>query len=863
VQKINELNRQSIKMKIRPIAFLCAALSLAVSSSQGASYSVVRSFGVLTNVSGFQPQTPLVQDGGGVLYGITSMGEGNLTGTVFKIQPDGTGFQVLMSFFAPVNLTNSTGASPHAGLALSGSTLYGTTYVGGSGGTGTVFKINTDGTGFTVLTNFPPLLNDTNSIGANPASTLVLSGQMLYGTTQGGGMGENGTIFSMNINGTGLSVLHTFSYAPGGINNDGTLPGGLVLSGTTLYGTADQGGDYGYGTMFMVGINGGPSFSVLHHFTAPDFEDVGENSDGASPQVGLVVDGNTLYGTAAQGGSDGSGTVFAYNLVTTGFAVLYNFTGFNDGGSPNGGLLLSGNALYGTASSGGADEFGTVFAVNTNGGPTCFTNLYSLNGSSDGGMPEAGMILSGGTLYGTTAGPTIENGMAGGNGSVFALNIDGSDFTNLFDFVYSDAVTPQAGLILCGGTLYGTTLSGGNGGNGTVFQVNPDGSAYTVLKCFSALSYNSLTGSSTNSDGANPQAQLVMSDGWLYGTTFYGGANDYGTVFAVTTNGTSFTNLYNFTGGTDGAYPLAGLVVSNGALYGTANLGGSGGSGTVFTLNTEGTGFRVLKTFSVTSGEVNGDGANPHASLLLSGNILYGTASAGGTAGYGTVFALNIDDLSFKDLYNFTNGMDGASPMAGLVLSGVSLYGTANLGGSAGSGTVYTLTTGGTGFTVLKTFSAVTQNTNSDGANPNAGLVMLGNTLYGTAANGGVNGYGTLFAVNTSMGFTNLHNFDYTAGANPYASLAFCVNTLYGAAFDGGTAGDGAVFALTLYPLPIPLNIQMAGVNVILSWTNSAFALQSAPSVGGTYTNVPNATSPFTNAVTDTQQFYRLNASYP
>src|SRR5207247_5521537 len=135
------------------------------------------------------------------------------------------------------NVTGSDGYFPSAGLALSGSTLYGTTVGGGSSGSGTVFKVNTDGTGFSVVKSF------TGWDGANPQAALVLSDSTLYGTTySGGGSGYpdtlgNGTVFKVNTDGTGYIVLKNF------MGDDGAYPSArLVLSGSTLYGTTDQGG---------------------------------------------------------------------------------------------------------------------------------------------------------------------------------------------------------------------------------------------------------------------------------------------------------------------------------------------------------------------------------------------------------------------------------------------------------------------------------------------------------------------------------------------------------------------------------------------------------------------------------------------
>ena len=136
----------------------------------------------------------------------------------------------------------------------------------------------------------------------------------------------------------------------------------------------------------------------------------------------------------------------------------------------------------------------------------------------------------------------------------------------------------------------------------------------------------------------------------------------------------------------EGANPNAGLILSNNTLYGTAAAGGSSGAGTVFAVNTDGTGFRVLHTFNGGS-----DGVNPWAALILSSNTLYSTAYSGGSSGKGTVFAVNTDGTGFTNLYSFTGGGDGANPIPGLILSSNTLYGTTEAGGSSGYGTVFSL----------------------------------------------------------------------------------------------------------------------------------------------------------------------------
>jgi uncharacterized repeat protein (TIGR03803 family) len=386
----------------------------------------------------------------------------------------------------------------------------------------------------------------------------------------------------------------------------------------------------------------------------------------------------------------GLGLMLAAQVTAQTFTTLYSFTDGSDGAGPYGGLILSGKTLYGTSSGGGSSGKGTVFAVNTDG--TGFTNLYGFTGGSDGAAPMAGLVLGGNTLYGTAP-----SGGTSGDGTVFAVNTDGTGFTNLYGFTGgSDGLLPRSGLVLSGNTLYGTAVYGGSSGDGTVFAVNTDGTGFTTLYSFTY-----------GSDGALPYAGLVLSGNTLYGTAFRGGSSTYGTVFAVNTDGTGFTTLYSFTAETgstpvltnsDGATPTAGLALSGNTLYGMAAGGGTAGHGTVFTINTDGTGPTTLHTFTAGIGSslalpsiTNSDGAYPWAGLVLSGNTLYGTAVYGGSSGHGTVFAVNTDGTGFTTLYSFTGGSDGAKPWAGLALSGNTLFGTTELEGSAGYGTVFSL----------------------------------------------------------------------------------------------------------------------------------------------------------------------------
>jgi uncharacterized repeat protein (TIGR03803 family) len=298
---------------------------------------------------------------------------------------------------------------------------------------------------------------------------------------------------------------------------------------------------------------------------------------------------------------------------------------------------LAGSTLYGTATFGGSSNYGSLFAISTNGlGLTNFfnfpTNSSDFPFSNDlGSYPEAGMVLSGGTLYGVANG-----GGTNGYGAIFAVRTNGSGYTNLHSFHFTDGQYPEADLILSGGTLFGTTPGGGSFSRGTVFAINTNGTGYTNFYNFSAA------------DGSFPSSSLILLGSTLYGTATEGGASGSGTIFKVGTNGMDFSVLHHFTAtnasgaNSDGAFPRSGLTWVGNALYGTASAGGAAGNGTVFKINLDGTGFTMLHSFSATNnaGGTNLDGAHPMGGLLTVGSSFYGTASAGGTAGFGTIFSI-------------------------------------------------------------------------------------------------------------------------------------------------------------------------------------------------------------------------------
>jgi uncharacterized repeat protein (TIGR03803 family) len=375
------------------------------------------------------------------------------------------------------------------------------------------------------------------------------------------------------------------------------------------------------------------------------------------------------------------------------FTTLYSFTGGNDGYGPNGLVLGRDGGFYGTTVNGGTNSAGTVFKINPSG---TLTSLYSFTGTTDGANPAAGLVQgSDGYFYGTTqSGGNPSDGPPGG--TVFKIGTNGA-LTSLYSFTAStaagdnDGSAPKAGLVQgSDGNFYGTTFGGG--WLGPFMNIGPNGIVFKISTHGNLTSYFFTTPNDTPMPvGANPAAGVVQgSDSFFYGTTQSGGKGNAGTVFKFDPNATwPISILYSFTGGNDGGGPLAGLVQgSDGFFYGTTPDGGKNSMGTVFKINPS----EVLTTlYSFNSGN---DGANPAAGLVQgSDGYFYGTTQIGGTnGGEGTIFRIGSTG-DYTSLYSFSGGGDGSNPQSALVqASDGSFYGTTANGGSSGAGTVFRLT---------------------------------------------------------------------------------------------------------------------------------------------------------------------------
>jgi uncharacterized repeat protein (TIGR03803 family) len=365
-------------------------------------------------------------------------------------------------------------------------------------------------------------------------------------------------------------------------------------------------------------------------------------------------------------------------------------------------------------------------------------------------------------------------------------------YTSLYNFLGhpSDGAAPEAGLINVGGTLYGVTYGAGEYSAGTVFKITTTGQE-SVLYNFGASA----------ADGKSPVGSLLDVDGTLYGTTFQGGTNGKGTVFKVTPAGQESV-LYNFSGQpNDGDGPAAGLINVGGTLYGTTAYGGTSGNGTAFKITTAGH-ESVLYNFGVSKS----DGETPQENLLDAGGTLYGTTYLGGASGEGTVFALTTAGQE-RVLHSFAGAPDGAGPAGALVAVGGTLYGTTVEGGEGrcDCGTVFSITAAGKE-NVLYSFGSSPK----DGQYPYAGLISVGDALYGTTDTGGApHGTisGTVFKITTRGRETVLYRFGAQPGdgSEPRTPLLAVGGTLYGTAFEGGKEinhcrafprGCGTVFSI-------------------------------------------------------------------
>jgi uncharacterized repeat protein (TIGR03803 family) len=856
---------------------------------------------------GNTPIAPLLRGADGAFYGSTQLGGYAGAGNIFRITTNGV-LTLLYSF----NGTND-GGDPTNGLTQGvDGNFYGVTENGGASGVGCIFKLTTNGV-FSTVYSFTGMMD-----GSFPNGPLAQgSDGALYGTTQHSTLSHfqfYGTVFKVTTNGS-LTTLYILN------SNDGHYPAAGVIQGGdgNFYGAIQFGGTVNNnGTIFYITPGGSPT--TLVNFDGAD--------EGAHPVTPITqgADGN-FYGTTSTGGPGGYGTVYRigftnapqitaqpqsqsaatgatinFRVAAIGSPILAyqwqeNGTNLTDGGNISGStnrVLALSNIVTNEAGNYSVIVSNSISSVTSSVATLTITAsapaivsapipqtvlpgaTATFNVSATGSQPlfyqwqkngtnlnDGGNISgsAGATLTLVNVSPadaaaysvTVSNTLGSITTTAVSLTVinvttPGTTLANLYSFGgANDGDYPNGLTADTNGVLYGTARLGGVNGFGTIFKITPD-NIFSQIYSFS------------NGEGIYPEAALALnSDGNLYGTTYYGGTQTMGAIFGITTNGFT-TDIYSCAPDTNGAYPVAALT-SDGAgnFYGTTTGAGSNNFGVVFRY-TPNAGLHGI--YSFTGGA---DGGQPQTALAKgSDGNFYGTTGVGN----GTIFRITTNG-ALTTLHSF-NSTDGASPNGLTLGPGGNFYGTTDIGGSNGAGTFFKITPAGN-FSSLYCFLSVTNGTNFTGANPQAALALGSDgNLYGTTANGGVYGDGTIFQITMAGALTTLAWFDGPNGAHPASALVQNVDgNFYGATSAGGTANNGAIFRVGISLQPLLENI--AQTNGLLTFTFSAVAqrryqVQYATNLisanwidlGTPYTATNNRLSISDAASPDHQRFYRV-----
>jgi len=354
------------------------------------------------------------------------------------------------------------------------------------------------------------------------------------------------------------------------------------------------------------------------------------------------------------------------------------------------------------------------------------------------------------------------------------LTFCNAQYNVLLNFNNTNGKNPKGSLTYISGTLYGMTFNGG-AGSGNIFSIDTNGSKYKDL-----LDFN-------GPNGRQPSGSLTLLGDKLFGTTEEGGSN-YGNIFSIDTNGSGYTNILDFSFVSTGVWAVGDLIPYGDKFYGMTNQG-INNNGNIFSIDTNGSNAKDLLDFSSTYA--------PTGSITPSGNKLYGMGPAGGHGGHygsGVVFSLDTNGTGFKTLWYFYDSgsignANGFCPYGSLILLGSKLYGMTSGGGGNGDGLIFSIDTNGTGFKDLFDFNG------TNGKSPAGSLTFFGDRFYGMTDSGGAHNDGCIFSIDSNgYGYKDLFDFNGTNGANPQGSLTHHGNIFYGMTCAGGTNNDGVVF---------------------------------------------------------------------
>jgi uncharacterized repeat protein (TIGR03803 family) len=408
----------SLATAVATLAFLTSSFAGDRTSS---TLQVLHAFG---GADGAWPRGSLVATGG-FLYGATTAGGRANSGTIFRVRPDGTGFESLYSFTAGGD--NGLGNQPHHNsLLLIGDTLIGAARRGGNthneagegarkSGNGTIFRLDTSGSAYTVLQKFDGGTRSPSSQHSPPQ--ISPDGRMLYGMSAGGGTHHDGTLYEMRVDGTGFRILHDFKKSRGkGPHGMVVFDGARTLLGMTRLGGRLSDDSEGAGVIFRYDLTT-KEYKVLHVF-AKNASDNGDTNDHGF----LSPAGGYYYGVTELGGRYDQGVIFRLRADGSDFSIVHSFGASGDGKKPFGSLVQVGEWFYGTTTVGGDHDDGTLFRLRPS--DLRYERLVSFDRATTGAFPEDNVIPSsdGFTLYGLTQAGGANDPQAVKNyGTVFAV----------------------------------------------------------------------------------------------------------------------------------------------------------------------------------------------------------------------------------------------------------------------------------------------------------------------------------------------------------------------------------------------------------------------------------------------------------